>query len=161
MIFTDNNTGCDWCYLSEEDKEFLLYEGEQWNVFLADKQDYIGRCILVLKRHCASLSELNALEWNELKAIIQKVETAITASLGATLFNWGCMMNDFYKSDVPDPHLHIHVRPRYKFPVEVNGVLYADEEFAHHYDNHKADKLTDEEKRDVYQQIKKAMEAIL
>lgn len=49
---------CDWCNLSEEDKQFQVYESKSWSVFLSDEQDYIGRCILVLNRHCNSLSEL-------------------------------------------------------------------------------------------------------
>ena len=49
---------CEWCSLSEKDKQFQVYESKSWSVFLSDEQDYIGRCILVLKRHCGSLSEL-------------------------------------------------------------------------------------------------------
>ena len=76
---------CDWCSLSEKDKQFQVYEGRLWSVFLSDEQDYIGRCILVLKRHCNSLSEMtdderevignkgkqyveNTLPWNKLAA---------------------------------------------------------------------------------------------
>ena len=49
---------CDWCNLSEQDKRFLLYDSPFWSVFLSDEQDDIGRCILVLKRHCGSLPKL-------------------------------------------------------------------------------------------------------
>ena len=35
-----------------------MYESAFWSVFLSDEQDYIGRCILVLKRHCNSMTEL-------------------------------------------------------------------------------------------------------
>ena len=48
---------CAWCDLSNEDKRYQLYETEFWSVFLSDEQDYIGRCILVLKRHCGSMSD--------------------------------------------------------------------------------------------------------
>ena len=57
---------CDWCNLSKEDKQFLVYDSKSWSVFLADEQDYVGRCILVCKRHCNSLPELTNDEWNEL-----------------------------------------------------------------------------------------------
>ena len=33
---------CDWCNLSEEDKQFQVYESKSWSVFLSDEQDYIG-----------------------------------------------------------------------------------------------------------------------
>ena len=42
-------------------------------------------------------------------------------------------MNSFYKETAPDPHLHIHVRPRYDKPVMLNESIYTDSEFGHHY----------------------------
>lgn len=148
---------CAWCDLTESEKKYLLIQGNCWAVYLADKQDYIGRCILVLKRHCESLSKLNNEEWAELKLLIERFETAITYSLGANMYNWSCLMNDFYKSDTPNPHLHIHVRPRYNMPVTINEKVYRDEESAHHYDNHKKNKLTEAEIDTVYKLIKNAL----
>lgn len=121
---------CDWCNLSEEDKRFQVYESTFWSVFLSDEQDYIGRCILVLKRHCSSMAELTDDEWKELRDLICKVETCLKTVLGATLCNWSCLMNSFYKESEPNPHLHIHVRPRYDKPVMVNGSAYIDSEFS-------------------------------
>ena len=37
-----------------------------------------------------------------------------------------CLMNSFYKETAPDPHLHVHVRPRYDKPVMLNGSTYTD-----------------------------------
>ena len=87
---------CDWCNLSEEEKQFQLYENKSWSVFLSDEQDYIGRCILVLKRHCGSMSELTDDEWEELRNLVCKVEACLKTVLGATLCNWSCLMNNFY-----------------------------------------------------------------
>ena len=152
------NDNCTWCNLTDSEKKYILIDSKYWDVFLADKQDYLGRCILVLKRHCESLSQLNDEEWAELKNLIEQLETAITNSLGANMFNWSCLMNDFYKSDTPNPHLHIHLRPRYKSPVTINGESFYDEEFAHHYNNHEQDKLTESEKETVYNLIKEALD---
>ena len=154
---TKIKNSCEWCNLTETEKKYLLKASEYWNVYLADKQDYIGRCILVLNRHCGALSKLDSNEWAELKALIEQLEMAITNALGATMFNWSCMMNDFYKSDTPNPHLHIHVRPRYNSPITINGKIFYDEEFAHHYDNHKHNKLTDLETDMVYKLIKETI----
>ena len=63
---------CEWCAYKEN--EWLLYKSLHWSVYLADVQDYVGRCILVLNRHCGSLSELNISEWIDLKTIIDRVE---------------------------------------------------------------------------------------
>ena len=122
---------CEWCEYKE--CEWLLYKSVYWSVYLSDIQDYVGRCILVLNRHCVSLSELDVSEWLELKDIINRLEYIYKEVLGAELCNWSCLMNNFYKEAEPNPHLHLHVRPRYKNPITINDHLYGDAEFAHHY----------------------------
>ena len=146
---------CDWCSLSEEEKRFQVYESRSWSVFLSDEQDYIGRCILVLKRHCNSLSELTDDEWDELRDLICKLEACLKTVLGATLCNWSCLMNDFYKETSPDPHLHIHLRPRYDKPVVLNGNTYTDSEFGHHYALYKSGTIPAEDREEVFIRLKK------
>ena len=144
---------CGWCNLSEEDKQFLVYENIFWSVFLSDEQDYIGRCILVLKRHCHSMSELTGDEWEELHGLVCKVEACLKAVLGAALCNWNCLMNNFYKESDPHPHLHIHVRPRYDKPVMINGSVYIDSEFGHHYAANKSGTISAEVKAEVFTRL--------
>ena len=146
---------CVWCNLSEEDKRYQIYETEFWYVFLSDEQDYIGQCILVLKRHCGSISELKDYEWENLRVLICKVETCLKTVLGATLCNWSCLMNSFYKESKPNPHIHIHVRPRYDKPVMVNGHTYIDSEFGHHYAVKKGGVISDDDREEVFTQLKK------
>ena len=85
---------CNWCNLTAEEQKWKLTESSSWIVYLADKQDYIGRCVIVLKRHCASLSELTDEEWMDLKRIIDKLESSFKDTLGANLSNWSCLLND-------------------------------------------------------------------
>jgi len=148
---------CNWCVLSDDEKKWLLIKNRNWSVYLADEQDYIGRCIVVLNRHCGCLSELTDDEWMELKHMIKKLETCFKTVLGAELCNWSCLLNSFYKKPIPDPHLHLHVRPRYKNPVTLNGNQYVDEEFAHHYDPHKGNILAVEERKALYDLLKTAL----
>ena len=148
---------CSWCNLSEEDKQFQVYDGEFWYVFLSDEQDYIGRCILVLKRHCDSLSELTNGEWVELRMLVCKVETCLKTVLGATLCNWSCLMNNFYKDSDPHPHLHIHVRPRYDKPVMLNGSVYIDDEFGHHYAVNKSGTISSEDRKEVFTRLNECL----
>ena len=145
---------CDWCNLSEEDRKFQVYESKSWSVFLSDEQDYFGRCILILKRHCGSMSELTDVEWDELRKLVCKVESCLKAALGATLCNWSCLMNSFFKKSAPDPHLHIHVRPRYDKPVSINGNIYTDSEFAHHYALKKSGAIPVKDKEEVFIRLK-------
>ena len=145
---------CGWCNLSEEDKRFQVYESRLWSVFLSDEQDYIGRCILVLKRHCRSMSELTEDEWEELRKLVCKAETCFKTVLGATLCNWSCLMNSFYQDADPNPHLHLHVRPRYDKPVKLNGNVYMDREFGHHYARNKSGSIPVKDKEEVYNRLK-------
>jgi len=53
---------CEWC--DYKDNEWLLYRSLHWSVYLADVQDYVGRCILVLNNKnkmidgvCAGIAE--------------------------------------------------------------------------------------------------------
>lgn len=145
---------CVWCNLSEEEKRYQVYETASWSLFLSDEQDYIGRCILVLKRHCGSMSDLTEDEWAELRKLICKAEAGLKTVLGATLCNWSCLMNHFYKESDPDPHLHLHVRPRYDKPVMLNGNTYLDSEFGHHYAMKKSGSIPVEDKEEVFHRLK-------
>lgn len=149
---------CEWCEYKES--EWLLYKSLYWSVYLSDVQDYVGRCILVLNRHCESLSELDVSEWLELKDIIDRLEDIYKEVLGAELCNWSCLMNNFYKESEPNPHLHLHVRPRYKNPITINGHLYEDTEFAHHYALKKEILLHDDDKTILYERMKRAFVSV-
>ncbi len=150
----DSLPRCPWCNLSDRDKQWLLFENGSWSVFLADEQDYIGRCILVCKRHCAALSDLTAQEWSDLKQVVDGIEACLKAALGAELCNWSCLMNSFYKDPAPNPHLHIHVRPRYDKPVVLNGNTYIDSEFGHHYALNRSGAIPAEDKEEVFRRLK-------
>ena len=143
---------CKWCDYKEN--EWLLYTSLHWSVYLADIQDYVGRCILLLNRHCGSLSELDISEWMELKMIIDRLERIYKEVLGAELSNWSCLLNNFYKEAIPNPHLHIHVRPRYKKAVVINDHAYIDTEFAHHYALKKESLLLDDDRKMLYARMK-------
>lgn len=151
---------CEFCNLTDEDKKWRLCEAPYWDIYLADKQDYIGRCIIVLKRHCGSLSQLEGAEWTELKSIIDAIEKIMQEVLGADLCNWSCLMNDFYKEDNPNPHLHIHVRPRCRNPIAVGEKLFYDQEFGHHYDNQKPIQLSVEEIEYLYRKLRSEFECL-
>ena len=65
------------------------------------------------------------------------------------------MLNNFYKETTPNPHLHIHVRPRYKNAVVINDHSYDDTEFAHHYALKKDSLLLDDDRQTLYALMKK------
>ena len=67
---------------------------------------------------------------------------------------WSCLLNDFYKLEEPNPHMHLHVRPRYKNPVEINNHSYIDAEYAHHYALKKESVLLEEDRQTLYEIMK-------
>ena len=150
---------CKWCNLTDEDKKYILFEDEYWATFLADEQDYVGRCIVVLKRHAGALAELSDEEWASLRIVIQRIESCLKTVLGADLCNWSCLMNDFFKNDEPDPHVHIHCRPRYSKPVVIGDSTYTDEEFSHHYALKKPGNLNDADMQIIYRKMKEYLSA--
>lgn len=99
---------CEFCNLTSEDERWLFYTSEFWKVYLSDKQDYIGRCIVVSKRHCESLSSLSIQEWDDLKRIVNSLEDMFAKTLNATMFNWTCLMNNAYK-EIILTHMYIFI----------------------------------------------------
>ena len=69
-------------------------------------------------------------------------------------------MNSFFKNTNPDPHVHIHCRPRLKNPVMIGNKKYRDDEFGHHYDAKKKSQVTNEDRDLLYKQLKKCWESL-
>ncbi len=129
---------CDICDTIDIYKKYEIFETDHWVLLLRnDDQAYLGRGIARLKRHCGDIAELNESEWRDLLQLIKRYEAIIRKKFGASLFNWTCLMNDAFKVTPANPHVHFHVRPRYKGKVEFAGVIFEDKEFGHHYDNKK------------------------
>lgn len=119
--------------MNSNEDAYLFFETKYWKVILANDQTYVGRIVAPVKRPVASLAELSAEEWVDAHFLIQKFEAAARNALGATLFNWGCLMNHAFRTTPPNPHVHWHCRPRYNHPVMIGGMQFNDPNFASHY----------------------------
>ncbi len=111
----------------------FIFETKYWEVYLNPDQYYLGRSAVVAKRDVGSLSDLKEEEWLDFAALVKKFESTLKKAFEATMFNWACLMNDAYQNDPPAPHVHWHLRPRYKKSVEFAGIKFEDKEFGHHY----------------------------
>ncbi len=149
---------CISCSSSDRDSDFV-FETESWKVFLLENQYYLGRCVVVLKRHSESLSGLKQKEWNDFAEIVNKLESALKKAFGAAMFNWTCMMNDAYKTEKPNPHIHWHLRPRYKNKIEFACLVFEDTEFGNHYDRNKTKKVSGEIQKRIIEEIRKNLQA--
>ena len=101
---------------------------------LSANQGYLGTLFIELVDHKESLPELSDEEWLSFAALTRLVEYAERRAFGAAMFNWTCLLNNFYKSFPPKPHVHWHVRPRYDHEVMVDMHTFIDPNFGHHYD---------------------------
>lgn len=146
------------CYPCEhaQDKANLVGQTTHWRVFLVDDQTYPGRCVVVLKRHAGSLTELTAAEWKDFHWTVKKMEFSAIKGLGATLSNWNCLMNSAYQEKPYNPHVHWHFRPRYDHQVKIGTEEFTDQEFGKHYERGKNRKVSDNVMKIICSRLKKA-----
>ncbi len=110
-----------------------VFETRYWTGFLSDRQHHPGRLYIQLNRDCSELSDLTRDEWDNFEYVVKDVEKRYKG-MGATMFNWTCLMNDGYKPGKTPKRLHWHCRPRFKKPVTYEGITFTDPNFGHHYD---------------------------
>lgn len=134
--------------------ERVVFENKTWIVSLSPDQGYLGRCFVMLKRHCGALSELTPSDWADFTEVVNRLEPALKKAFGATMFNWGCLMNNAYKEQNPQSHIHWHFRPRYSKKVEFCGLVFEDPNFAHHYDSKYKKEVSAENLEKISEKIK-------
>jgi diadenosine tetraphosphate (Ap4A) HIT family hydrolase len=145
---------CEYCEWAKEESD-LITETRYWKVFLSDEQSYLGRCVILLKRHCESVSDINEAEWDDLHNEIKGLEKTMKKAFGATMFNLTCLMNNAYKKKPYHPHVHWHFRPRYDNKVKFAGLVFDDSRFGHHYDPKSSRKLDSKTRNLIINRIKK------
>ena len=129
------NNKCEFCLEnSDSDSPYLLVTTKHWRIYLADQQNYPGRCFIPLNRHCKGLPDLRSEEWDEFHLITRAVEEVWRTFLHMSCGNWVCLMNGAYGIPVPNPHVHFHFIPRYRTPVSFGGMEFVDERYGDHYE---------------------------
>jgi diadenosine tetraphosphate (Ap4A) HIT family hydrolase len=117
-----------------ETKKYVVHETNYWLVNLANNdQTYLGRCYVTLKRPCGDLADLTPDELTDFLAVVKTLERATAKAFGATMHNWGCLMNNAYRETEPKPQVHWHFRPRYRNAVQFAGENFTDTAFGNHY----------------------------
>ena len=115
-----------------------VLETRYWLVVLhPNDQNYLGRSVIILKRHVPTLAEVSDAEWLDYKQLVGEFAQAASDAFGADHFNWSFNMNHAFREDPPALHVHGHVRPRYRVPVTFAGLTFEDQEFGSHYDMQK------------------------
>ena len=138
----------------------ILYKSKYWEVvFVSWCQEFVGDCIISCNKE--SLSELTNDEWLELGKLEKELERVTKKLLGATMFNFACLMNNAYR-DNEKPHVHFHFVPRYKNELKIFNKVYKDRHFGYNFwkwdlskFKRQKDIFTKEEKIKIFEMIKK------
>jgi diadenosine tetraphosphate (Ap4A) HIT family hydrolase len=91
-----------------------------WRVAVNRVQDYLGRCIIALRRHEEDFLALTPDERDEMWEAAHTVRDAITRCFAPDRFNYQVLGNSV-------PHVHMHLTPRYIAPREFAGLTFKDE----------------------------------
>lgn len=127
--------GCLFCEEILDQEDGFVLDTLGWRVIVSRDQGYLGRCMVIPRRHLsreAELTEEEVLEFHYLKV---QLEDAFENAFGASLSNWTELGNDAFQEEDPKPHLHHHVRPRYSQPVEFAGRNFTDPKWGKMYDS--------------------------
>jgi diadenosine tetraphosphate (Ap4A) HIT family hydrolase len=126
---------CEICELVQDATAKEIFSSDHWRVILSVfDQSYPGRSLVCLKRHTGSLAELTDEETIDWLKVVRVYESTAKKKLGATLFNWNCLMNNAFQQKPYNPHIHWHVRPRYNHPFSIAGETFTDPTFGNPID---------------------------
>jgi diadenosine tetraphosphate (Ap4A) HIT family hydrolase len=99
--------------------ETVVEEGELWTIAVNRNQNLLGKAMLVLRRRCTAVSQLEPDEWTSLHPQLCRLVDALTALYRPDQFNFAFLMNQ-------DAQVHLHVMPRYATPRRWNGHRFDD-----------------------------------
>jgi diadenosine tetraphosphate (Ap4A) HIT family hydrolase len=106
------------CELCDKPGGELIWQSDLCRVVLVDEADYPGFCRVILQRHVQEMSELAAVERQQLMHVVFAVEASLVELLAPDKINLASLGNVV-------PHVHWHVIPRFRddkhFPNPVWG----------------------------------------
>lgn len=106
------------CELCDKTGGELIWQNDLCRVVLIDEVDYPGFCRVILQRHVQEMSELAAIEQQQLMQVVFAVEASLIELIAPDKINIASLGNVV-------PHIHWHVIPRFRddkhFPNPVWG----------------------------------------
>lgn len=93
----------------EIDPGTVIGQGDLWTLVVNRNQNLLGRAIVALNRTCRDVRDLTTAEWNSLRDEVGRVTYALDTLFDPDHYNFAFLMN-------VDPHVHLHVIPRYAEP---------------------------------------------
>ncbi len=109
-----------------------LRESGFWRIAINRNQDFLGKSIIVLRRHEEAVVRLTGDEWADLQAEIGWITERLHSAFEPDHFNYAFLQN-------VDRHVHLHVVPRYVEGRTLAGHRFDDAEFPDRYSAPRAD----------------------
>ena len=114
---------CNLCGLTRG----VVLDNAHWTMAVNENQATLGRVFFALKRHETDVTALSADERESLWRFLAEAKEALAALFAPDHFNYMFLMN-------LDPHVHMHIFPRYAAAREFAGQSFADSRYGDHYD---------------------------
>lgn len=99
--------------------ESLVKEHHHWCVLLRPQQVTLGSLVLAAKSNVTAFSDLPPTAFSELAIVITEIEQSLKRFTPYDKINYLMLM-------MVDPHVHMHVLPRYEKPQVFDGVTFKD-----------------------------------
>jgi len=132
---------CMPCTETEVDGGTIFFT-DHWKVVYDPNQSYLGRTVVIPKRHFAWYEEMTDAEAREYQEILKALLPALRKTFDVTYFNICALMNlafhdkhpiPSFKDGKPNPHFHWHIIPRYDGPRYFDDTEFVDPEFGRSY----------------------------
>jgi len=116
---------------------------KHWKITYWRNQAYLGRSLIIAKRHFSTYEEMTDEEALEYRQILRTYLPAIQKAFDSTHFNVAYLMNQAYRGEKADPpekngkanaHFHWHVIPRYSEQRVFAGETFDDPDFGNSFD---------------------------
>lgn len=113
-------------------------------------QAFLGRCYFALNRHETDVTALTQEERDSLWALLGRAKAAIDKLFSPEHYNYVFLMN-------VDPHVHMHIIPRYAAQRQYGGRTFRDIRFGGQFDPQSSYVLPDEFISDLASAIREAL----
>lgn len=160
--------GCILCTPSKDYAATIAFT-KHWKITYWMNQAYLGRSLIISKRHFGTYEEMTDEEAREYCEILRRYLPALKKAFGATHFNVAYLMNMAYrvekadppwKDDQPNPHFHWHVIPRYDGPRTFAGETFFDPDFGNPFDMKRQQRLEGEFQKQAIEKIRSHLDVI-
>jgi len=122
-----------------------------WEIYVAENQSYLGRCVIWCKREEAEdLTDATQEEWQELIIIIRELREAAKKAFDSDWFNYSFLGNE-------TRHLHAHFIPRYSSKKEFAETTFEDKLWGNNFKTDHDFVTSDELREKIRQEILRAL----